>query len=308
MLPQGDSTERDFRDLNAWGCKLARYQMQASWKAQDGLSAQEVYFRQLDGRLNHLEQVLQWAEKFGLKIVVDLHGSPGGRTNGNDIAMCHDRRYADVFVETWRRIATRFRGRREIYGFDLVNEPQQWRRALPECDYWTLQLRAAKAIRAIDSETPIIVESNGGDAPYNFKSLRPFDLENVIYQAHMYEPFAFTHQGVFSPIGKTYPCASNGWDRAMLSNVLKPVRDFQIKHGARILIGEFSAAAWAQGADAYLRDCMSIFAEYDWDWCYHAFREWPGWSVEHEGESSGAMKHSADNPRKRALLSGLAGK
>ena len=56
----------------------------------------------------------------------------------------------------------------------------------------------------------------------------------------------------------------------------------------------------------YLRDCIAIFDEYGWDWTYHAFREWPGWSVEHEGDDIGHMAPSADNPRKRALLDGFA--
>ncbi len=76
-------------------------------------------------------------------------------------------------------------------------------------------------------------------------------------------------------------------------------------HGARIYVGEFSAIAWAPGADAYLRDCISLFEEYGWDWTYHAFREWAGWSVEHEGEDDTSLRPSADNPRKRTLLDGF---
>ena len=39
---------------------------------------------------------------------------------------------------------------------------------------------------------------------------------------------------------------------------------------------------------------------------YHAFREWAGWSVEHEGDDIDHMVPSADNPRKCALLDGFA--
>lgn len=42
--------------------------------------------------------------------------------------------------------------------------------------------------------------------------------------------------------------------------------------------------------------------EYGWDWSYHAFREWNGWSLEHEGESHVSMRPSPDNSRKRVLL------
>ena len=80
----------------------------------------------------------------------------------------------------------------------------------------------------------------------------------------------------------------------------------QLRHGAKIYCGEFSAAAWAPGADAWRRDCIDLFEEYGWDWTYHAFREWNGWSVEHEGPDAEHLVPSADNPRKRALLDGLA--
>ena len=125
----------------------------------------------------------------------------------------------------------------------------------------------------------------------------------------MYAPMDFTHQQVLGTRTErtVYPDANRGWDIDYLRNVLKPVRDFQLKHKARIYIGEFSAIAWAQGAERYLADCIKIFEEYGWDWSYHAFREWNGWSVEHEGENSASLRRSDDNPRKRALISGLRG-
>ena len=106
----------------------------------------------------------------------------------------------------------------------------------------------------------------------------------------MYQPVDFTHQGVgFVPKGAVYPDKAKGWDRAALEAHMKPVYDFAARHGARIYVGEFSAVNWAKGAG-------------DSDWSFHAFREWPPWSVEHVDGS----KPSADNPRKRALLDAMA--
>ena len=50
---------------------------------------------------------------------------------------------------------------------------------------------------------------------------------------------------------------------------------------------------------------ISIFNEYGWHWTYHAFREWAGWSVEHEADGFMKFRPAADTPRKRALLEGL---
>lgn len=301
--------EADFKVLHDWGVTLARFQMTRGWNTPGANRDLEDYGKYIDGCLDDLENHLVWARKYGIRIVVDLHAAPGARDEHHDEYMFHNTVYADAFIATWRKIATRFRGRDEIFGFDLINEPQQRSEALPGCDYWTLQSRAAEAIRAIDPETPIIIESNLYDAPQAFAYLHPLALTNIIYQAHMYVPMEFTHQGVFdgNAPATVYPDAQKGWDIDFLRKTLKPVVDFQKRHGARVYLGEFSAIVWGEGADAYIRDCITVFRENGWDWTYHAFREWSGWSVEHAAENRWKMVPSADNPRKRALLAGFRG-
>ena len=301
-------TEDDFDTLQSWGATLIRYQMWGYGQKKDAPVDLAAYGRWLEGKLDHFDSfVLPQAAARGMKVVLDLHDAPGGRDISNDTRMCHDTECAEFFVETWRRIAERFKGREGIYGYDLVNEPMQTSEALPDCDFWTLQRRAAEAIREIDPDTPILVECNGQDSPGGFALFSPLDLTNILYEVHMYVPLAYTHQGVLwkQGDGVPYPNAEKGWNAEALRGALRPVREFQQRHGARIYCGEFSAVAWASGAEEYLRDCIGIFEEYGWDWTYHAFREWPGWSVEHEGSDAEHLVPSADNPRKRALLDGL---
>ena len=311
MLPGGrDMVEDDFREMARWGVKLGRYQMIRNWNAwKNGPTDTDLaeYDEWINGRLDHLEAVvLPMARKYGMKIVVDVHSPPGGRNKATEMEMFFDARYRDHFVGLWRRIAERFRGNADvIYGYDLVNEPQQLHPA--PYDYWSVQREAAEAVREIDHDTPIIVESNGMDAPSAFAYLNPLAMSNVIYSVHMYVPSDYTHQGVFGGGPMPYPDPARGRDRDWLRKTLAHVRAFQLKHGARIYVGEFSAVAWAEGADRYIADCISIFEDYGWDWTYHSFRGWNGWSVEHEGPDIAHMAPSADNPRKRALLNGLNG-
>ena len=302
-------TEDDFDTLKTWGATLIRYQMWGYGQKKDAPVDLAAYGRWLEGKLDHFDSfVLPQAAARGMKVVLDLHDPPGGRDISNDTRMCHDRECAEFFVETWRRIAKRFKGRAGIYGYDLVNEPMQTSEALPGCDFWTLQRRAAEAIREIDPDTPILVECNGQDSPGGFASFSPLDLTNVIYEVHMYVPLAYTHQGVLWKQGEgvSYPNAEKDWNAESLRGALRPVREFQLRHGAKIYCGEFSAVAWAPGADQYLRDCIDIFEEYGWDWSYHAFREWPGWSVEHEGpEKDHLVPAKTLTPRAKILLESL---
>ncbi len=131
----------------------------------------------------------------------------------------------------------------------------------------------------------------------------------------MYHPHEFTHQGVTTDQGiakgtrsgfATYPgmIAGHVIDKNSVRRYLTPVRDFQLATGARIFVGEFSAIRWAPGAARYLEDCISIFEEYGWDWTYHAFREWPGWSVEHADSPVDLYHHprSAQPTARQQLL------
>lgn len=310
VMSPANPTEKDFADLKSWGANLMRFQMRRRY----GMSEKEerdldAYRSWLDGWLDLLEKVLSWGEKYGISIVIDLHQAPGG-ADSRGLRMFYESQYLEEFLATWRKIATRFKGRRIVYGYDLINEPYQDDGAT--CDYWTAQRLAAEAVREIDPETTIIIESNAMDLPVTFAYLSPLAMDNVIYEVHMYNPGAFSHQGVGSG-GREgrrirYPDSEKGWNRAFLANELKPVLEFSRKHRAKIYVGEFSATMWAPGADRYLADCVSLFREYGWDWTYHAFREWVGWSVEHEGSDMGHFKPSSDNPRMRVLKRALRGK
>ena len=307
MLPAEPPTREDFAALKAWGATLARYQMCRGWgRANDNQDLDE-YDRWVDGKIDTLLEIIPWAREAGVMLVVDLHVPPGGRDESNDMNMFYDARYAEHFVEVWKRIAARVKGRPEIFGLDLINEPVQTRRALPDCDYWNLQRRAAEAVRSVDPEATIIMESNGWDSPDAFAYLSPLAMDNVIYQFHMYTPHQFTHQGVGGAWNKSvYPDPARGWDKAFLRAAIRPVLDFQRRHGCRVYVGEFSAIAWAEGADRYLADCIQLFEENGFDWTYHAFREWQGWSVEHECDGPDKpFRASGDNARKRALIDGL---
>ena len=302
MLPGRATTEDDIETLHRWGATMARFQMS---RRSDNADLDE-YAAWVDSRLDNLENVLRWAAARGMKICIDLHATPGGCDASGGQALFRDERYARAFVDTWRRIAARFRGHPAIYGYDLMNEPLQNGRA--KFDYWTIQRLAAEAVREIDPVTPIIVEANHWALPDAFAYLSPLQMDNVIYQVHFYDPHDFTHQGVGGrPIGPKWPDPEKNWTRDRLREILRPVREFEARHHAKIYVGEFSAAAGAEGAETYLRDCMALFNEYGWDWTYHAFREWDWWSVEHEGPDPKHMAPATDDtPRKRALLEGLS--
>lgn len=305
--------DEDLRVLGEeWKANVIRWQMTRNWGKAGTERDLDEYERWLDAELEDLDKVLEACGRYGIKVVVDMHSPVGGRYENRDMAIFHEPLYQDRWVAHWERIARRYKGNRVVWGYDLVNEPVQ-NKPSPEgvADWLGAQVRAAKAIRAIDREVPIFIESDEWDSARGFRNLDPVDVPNVIYQVHMYEPGQFTHQGVHdSPTGVSYPgkIGDKEWNKEALRQVLAPVREFQLAYNVHIFVGEFSAIRWAPGDSAYqyLRDCIEIFEEYGWDWTYHAYREWDGWSVEHGPDPKDRQPTREPTDRKKLLLEWFA--
>ena len=93
-----------------------------------------------------------------------------------------------------------------------------------------------------------------------------------------------------------------------LEAALQPAVDFQRRYGVHIYIGEFSAIRWAPDGSAYryLKDLIEIFEAHDWDWSYHAFREWDGWSVEHGSNPDDHRRSAIPTDREKLLRAWFA--
>lgn len=263
------------------------------------------YRHWLERALSRLEQALPVCRKAGLLVTVDLHTPPGGRNEASECRIFHDREFQEAFIEIWEEIAKRFRESDVVWGYDLVNEPVEGSVALGLRNWQQLAEETARRIRMIDRKHAIIVEPAPWGSPSSIALLDPLDVEGVVYSVHMYVPHSFTHQGVYdNPVGVVYPGHIDGrwYDRDTLRKVLSPVINFQKEYGVHIYIGEFSAIRWAPGDSAYryLRDCIEIFEGNGWDWAYHAFREWDGWSVEHGPDR--ANRNRVEKPTDRAIL------
>ena len=295
--------QKDLPDLKSWGANLIRWQLIRQWHARNNNQDPDEYLGWVNARIPEVKQVLDKCQELGIKVVLDLHVAPGGRADSGHMNMFEKKLFADTFEQAWINLSTAVKGHPALYAYDLINEPSQPARK-QMIDYLSLQYRVAKTVRGIDPDTPIIIESNGWDSPTDFTYLTPLPMKDIIYQAHMYNPGAYTHQGIGNRSkGVKYPDDSKKWNKETMRKHLQPVRDFELKHGAKIYFGEFSAARWAEGAEVYIQDVIDLFEEYGWDWCYHAFRESHCWDVEIPPESNpGAQNRVEMTARKQVLV------
>ena len=303
-------TEQDIHDLGAWNVNLIRYQIVDGCPDLNDIGIYKKWFNEA---LDHLDSLMPLLKKYDIKVIVDMHRVVGGRygkaagtanTDSSHFRAMHEAGYRNAFIKIWQETAKRFKGNQQIYAYDLCNEPIQ--HGDVPYSFWNLQYDAAKAIRAVDPEVPIMVESNHMANPVFFEMM-PMPLANIIYSVHMYSPGEYTHQGVNDTsytkqfYAKRFDYRAAGWNRERLAKSMEAVRQFQQKYNAKIQVGEFSVAIWAPGGASYLNELVSVFEEYKWDWTYHAFREWDGWSLEHEGTPN-KMLPSKDNDRKQVML------
>jgi hypothetical protein len=308
-----DITAESLRVLGQeWKANLIRWQFIRYGEAAK-IKTFAAYDSWLEGELRKLESALPHCEKYGLRVVLDLHSPPGGKPTvsgyvGSDGGLFTNRTAQDKFVEVWQRMARRFRDSPVIWGYDLANEPVEDEVA-EDCDNWqALATRTARAVREIDSRHAIIIEPAPWGGPESLPELEPLPVPGVVYSIHVYVPHEFTHQGVHSAsTGLKYPgeIAGRQWDKDQLRRVLQPVRDWERDCGVHIYIGEFSAIRWApdESAYRYLKDCIELFEEYGWDWSYHAFREWNGWSVEHGPDQQENSPSETQTSREKLLRS-----
>jgi hypothetical protein len=309
-MVQPDITPESLRVLGSeWHANLIRWQL-IRYVPPGGETTLDAYDAWLDSELAKLDRALPVCAQHGLRVVLDLHSPPGGSRTasgyiGSDTGLFTNALAQARFVQVWRRMAERYRDTKVIWGFDLANEPVEEELG-DGCDDWqSLATRTAQAIRAIDPRRAIIVEPSPWGSAASIRNLDPLPVEGVVYSVHMYEPTAFTHQGIHgNSAGVRYPglIGKVQQDRAALRAILQPVRDFQRRHNVHIYVGEFSAIRWAPGAADYLRDCIELFEEYGWDWTYHAFREYDGWSVEHGPDRADRQPSASPTDRQRLLL------
>jgi hypothetical protein len=310
MVSPRSLTEKDLAVLaQDWGANLVRWQL-IRYQVPPNETGFVAYDQWLEDELARLDRGLVWAGQLGVKVVVDLHSPPGGKATPSGYQAAIGSLWTDPgtqakFIEVWRKIAARYKDDSRVWGFDLVNEPDDSHVA-EGCDDWQdLALRAGRTVREIDPRRTLIVEPPSWGSPQGFLGFLPIPLTNTIYSFHMYLPTEFTHQGVFNPSQPVpYPGRIAGamWDRAALEKSMGPAIDFARRYRVHLYVGEFSAIRWAPGGDQYLDDVIGIFEAHGWDWTYHAFREWDGWSVEHGSAKDDHKPVTETTGRQKVLL------
>lgn len=304
LLAFGNRADADHDALRALGAGHVRMFIDAR-----RAGAEESY-RFDDAQLQALDAVLDSLQARGLRLVLVASFGPDARD-----ALWKSSRLQASAVQGWRTLAQRVRGRAAVAGFDLVNEPvPPGLTFAARQDRWLdFVARLIEAVRAVDPTRVLIVESAPDATGASFENMRPLPFDNVVYSAHSYAPYDFTHQAVAAEHRelRRYPerMADGRPSSVLLAESLAPVQRFASRHRVPIYVGEFSAPRWAPDGSAarYVADSIAAFHGFGWSWAYHEYRAWHGWDPEIADGGTEARRRTIDAPVLRALRDGLRG-
>lgn len=156
--------EADIRSMASYGYNSIRLPLNARafLPEEPGYHWNEDSFRMLD-------QVLDWCEQYQLYAILDLHTTPGGQSgikcdDGIDYVprLFLEEESMERTIRLWEKIASRYKNRWIVGGYDLLNEPlasHQWFSLIPVLS--SFYDRLIKRIRLIDKNHMLTLEGAG---------------------------------------------------------------------------------------------------------------------------------------------------
>ena len=174
-------TEADIDQIKAMGFNSVRVPLHWKFFASDDAEG----FRLVD-------QLVEWAKKDGIYVILDMHCAPGGQTGSNiDDSWGYPWLYSsqeaqEETVAVWRRIAAHYKNNATVLGYDLLNEPlPDWPKLEPlKRELLPVYMRIAAGIRQVDKNHVLILGGANWDTNFGVFS-GTFD-PNMMFTFHKY--------------------------------------------------------------------------------------------------------------------------
>lgn len=255
--------EEDFKNISATGANCVRlpFNHRLVTKDSDGLS--------------YLKKAFNWAEKYNIGIILDLHAAPGAQncdwhSDSDGRALFWEKeKFRKETLNIWDELASQFKDEPSLIGFDIINEPVLGQK--PVSLLAKFYKEAIKRIKTIDKKHTIFLEGSLWAQRIDF--LKDMIEENISISIHTYQPLDFTFN--FMPFYK-FPGKINNefWDREKIRKYLEPYFLFSKNNRVPIFVGEFGinwrGGFW--GELAWLNDILGIFEEFGFSYTYWTYK------------------------------------
>jgi endoglucanase len=182
----------------------------------------------------HLDRAIEACAAAGLYTVIDLHAAPGAQNHHwhsdnpfHRPLFWQHRQFQDRAIAWWEAVASRYSGRPEVAGYNVLNEPADSSHAALVEFY----RRAVAAIRAVDGRHMLFLDGNRYSREFPGFG-EPF--ENTVYAIHQYPAPGFADGGPYP--GET---AGQHVDASVVEAEFAAMTAYQRDHGVPVWVGEF---------------------------------------------------------------------
>ncbi|MBQ6265567.1 MAG: cellulase family glycosylhydrolase [Clostridia bacterium] len=195
-------TETDYKNVADLGMNVVRLPI---WYRNFQSDDNGTWYRDENGGIDfsELDGVVDMCRKYGLYLIIDLHGLPGYQNDydhcgqSKSMSLFDDTekgaRYREVTLDFWVELAKHYAGESVIAMYDLMNEPlgtNITRDGSFQQTFWDFSNELYEAVRAVDPDHIICMEAIWD--PSAIASPDVYGWENIVYQEHIYDITNFT--------------------------------------------------------------------------------------------------------------------
>lgn len=255
-----------FQDLyyfKAKGVRLIRFPFRAARVLHNLDDAELDYAEGAKSDIAAMKAVVDEAERLGMWVMLDAHDYSERTIDGVQHKLGDDVYTNEKFARMWKMIAEAFKDNKNIWGYDLQNEPKSNTATL-----LAAYQPAINAIREVDQNAFIVLEGCNWASAYQWSkpatdsssNLPLLDLvdpqDKLVFQAHCYfdKDNSGTYKGSYDAIATNLEG---------MKTRLKPFYDTLKAHNKRGILGEFGVPYnGATNSDPRYMDLLD--ATFDW--------------------------------------------
>lgn len=153
---------QDLYYYKAKGVRLIRFPFRAARVLED-LDGESLDYDQTNSDIKAMKAVVDEAERLGMWVFLDAHDYAERTINGTQQKLGDEVYTAEKFARMWKMIAEAFKDNKNIWGYDLQNEPK-----VSAANLVPIYQAAINAIRTVDTKAQIIVEGANWASAYEW--------------------------------------------------------------------------------------------------------------------------------------------
>lgn len=274
-IGDGDFSQADYDELAQAGANYVHL-------SHAGIFAEAPPYRLDTAAFANLDAAVAKASRAGMYVGIAFRSGPGRNENAisNRDGPLNDAIWTNQAAQdAWRAMlaatAEHFRSNPRVVGLSVMVEPNAYaRHGYPDPtefyaaragsleDVNQLYSAATAAIRAVDSDIPILLEPEGYGNVSWLPYLRATGDRRTVYTPHDYTPYEFSHEtdrrAVYPgryELGAGQPVLV---DATFLRGYLDTMRSYSFLHGVPVALTEFGVHRTAPRADVYLADRIAV--------------------------------------------------